>query len=344
MKKLGTILILIMVITSIVTTWSIFSPITNFSGAQQSFTVDQSIVKKAAVIGYLSENGMIKNSLGLFILSKVLPNWEVVRPGKYQLKKGQTAWQIARMLKNSRVAEVKLVINKLRTKEDFAQLIGNQFSTDSTAVMQFITSNDSLQPFGVDTSTFYAMIIQDTYQFYWDTPFKQILTKLKSYQEKFWDHIDRRNKLQSKHLTDIEAYTLASIVDEETNVVSDKYKIASVYINRLAKDMPLQACPTIKYALKDFTITRIYEKYLSNPSPYNTYRKKGLPPGPICTPLPATIDIILNAPNTNYLYFVAKSDFSGMHHFSPTYEEHNKYAIEYQKALDIYMAKKNQTP
>ena len=344
MKKLGTILILIMVITSIVTTWSIFSPITNFSGAQQSFTVDQSIVKKAAVIGYLSENGMIKNSLGLFILSKVLPNWEVVRPGKYQLKKGQTAWQIARMLKNGRVAEVKLVINKLRTKEDFAQLIGNQFSTDSTAVMQFITSNDSLQPFGVDTSTFYAMIIQDTYQFYWDTPFKQILIKLKSYQEKFWDHIDRRNKLQSKHLTDIEAYTLASIVDEETNVVSDKYKIASVYINRLAKDMPLQACPTIKYALKDFTITRIYEKYLSNPSPYNTYRKKGLPPGPICTPLPATIDIILNAPNTNYLYFVAKSDFSGMHHFSPTYEEHNKYAIEYQKALDIYMAKKNQTP
>jgi UPF0755 protein len=248
------------------------------------------------------------------------------------------------MLKNGRVAEVKLVINKLRTKEDFAQLIGNQFSTDSTSVMQFITSNDSLQPFGVDTCTFYAMIIQDTYQFYWDTPFKQILSKLKSYQEKFWDHIDRRNKLQSKHLTDIEAYTLASIVDEETNVVSDKYKIASVYINRLAKDMPLQACPTIKYALKDFTITRIYEKYLSSPSPYNTYRKKGLPPGPICTPLPATIDIVLNAPNTNYLYFVAKSDFSGMHHFSPTYEEHNKYAIEYQKALDIYMAKKNQTP
>ena len=344
MKKIGTILILLMVVASIVTTWSIFSPITNFSGAQQSFTVDQSIVKKGAVIKYLNENGMIKNGLGLWILSKVLTNWEVVRPGKYQLKQGQTAWQIARMLKNGRVAEVKLVINKLRTKEDFAQLIGNQFSTDSTTVMQFITSNDSLQPFGVDTSTFYAMIIQDTYQFYWDTPFKQILTKLKSYQEKFWDHIDRRNKLQSKHLTDIEAYTLASIVDEETNVVSDKYKIASVYINRLAKDMPLQACPTIKYALKDFTITRIYEKYLSSPSPYNTYRKKGLPPGPICTPLPATIDIVLNAPNTNYLYFVAKSDFSGMHHFSPTYEEHNKYAIEYQKALDIYMAKKNQTP
>lgn len=344
MKKLGTLLILLMVLASIVTTWSIFSPITNFSGTQQSFTVDQSIVKKAAVIGYLSEKGLIKNGLGIWILSKVLPNWEVVRPGKYQLKQGQTAWQIARMLKNGRVAEVKLVINKIRTKEDFAQLIGNQFSTDSATVMQFISNNDSLQPFGVDTNTVFTLIIQDTYQFYWDTPFKQILTKLKLYQEKFWDNIDRRNKLQSKHLTDIEAYTLASIVDEETNVVSDKYKIASVYINRIAKDMPLQACPTIKFAMKNFSITRIYEKYLSNPSPYNTYRKKGLPPGPICTPLPATIDIVLNAPSTNYLYFVAKSDFSGMHHFSPTYEEHNRYAKEYQKALDIYMAKKNQTP
>jgi UPF0755 protein len=344
MKKIGTIIILIALVTSIVTAWSIFSSITNFSGAQKSFTVNQLIIKKGAVIHQLSQEGLIKNSIGLQLLALVLPNWDVVSPGKYQLKRGQTAWQIAKMLKNGRVAEIKLVINKLRTKEDFAQLIGNHFSIDSASVMQFISNNDSLQAFGVDTSTFYAIIIQDTYQFYWDTPLKQILTKLKSYQEKFWDDIDRRNKLQSKHLTDIEAYTLASIVDEETNVVSDKYKIASVYMNRLAKEMPLQACPTIKFAMKDFTITRIYEKYLSNPSPYNTYRKKGLPPGPICTPLPATIDIILNAPNTNYLYFVAKSDFSGMHHFSPTYEEHNRYAIEYQKALDIYMAKKNKKP
>ena len=144
MKKLGTILILFVLVASIVTTWSIFSPITNFSESQKSFTVDQSIVKKGAVIGYLSKEGMIKNGLGLWILSNILPNWDFVRPGKYQIKKGQTAWQIARMLKNGRVAEVKLVINKLRTKEDFAALIGNQFSTDSATVMQFISNNDSL--------------------------------------------------------------------------------------------------------------------------------------------------------------------------------------------------------
>ena len=131
MKKIGTILLLSVLVASIVTAWSIFSSITNFSGVQKSFTVDQSIVKKRAVIGYLSDQGLIHNSIGLHLLSLVLPNWDLVRPGKYQLKKGQTAWQIARMLKNGRVAEVKLVINKLRTREDFAQLIGNQFSTDS---------------------------------------------------------------------------------------------------------------------------------------------------------------------------------------------------------------------
>ena len=112
--------------------------------------------------------------------------------------------------------------------------------------------------------------------------------------------------------------------------------------NRLIKQMPLQACPTIKYAMQDFTITRIYEKYLSNASPYNTYRVKGLPPGPICTPAAKTIDLVLDAPKTDYIYFVAKADFSGYHHFSNNYAEHDRYAKEYQKKLDEYQAKKAQ--
>ncbi|MEN9598557.1 MAG: endolytic transglycosylase MltG, partial [Bacteroidota bacterium] len=158
----------------------------------------------------------------------------------------------------------------------------------------------------------------------------------------FWNEKNRKEKAAAKNLSTEAVYTLASIVEEETNYASDKTKIASVYLNRLTKQMPLQACPTIKYAMQDFTITRIYEKYLVNPSPYNTYKNKGLPPGPICTPSPTTIDLVLDAPNTDYLYFVAKSDFSGYHHFSSTYEEHDKYAKEYQKKLDEYMLKKAQ--
>ncbi|MBU3743805.1 MAG: endolytic transglycosylase MltG, partial [Sediminibacterium sp.] len=136
-----------------------------------------------------------------------------------------------------------------------------------------------------------------------------------------------------------EVYTLASIVAEETNYASDQSLIASVYINRLHKKMPLQACPTIKYAMRDFSLTRIYEKYLQVASPYNTYRNAGLPPGPICTPEAAIIDRVLDAPGTDYLFFVAKSDFSGYHHFSNNYEEHQRYATQYQKALDIYQQK-----
>ena len=167
-----------------------------------------------------------------------------------------------------------------------------------------------------------------------------ILQKLNVGSNNFWEKNNRLQKAAALKMTPVQVYILASIVEEETNYDADKYKIASVYINRLKKQMPLQACPTIKYAMNDFTITRIYEKYLTNPSPYNTYKVKGLPPGPICTPSPKTIDIVLDAPQTDYIYFVAKSDFSGYHHFSNNYEDHNAKAKEYQKKLDEYMLRK----
>jgi UPF0755 protein len=169
----------------------------------------------------------------------------------------------------------------------------------------------------------------------------KLLQKMKTEESLFWSKNNRLAKANSIGLTKNEVYTLASIVEEETNYDTDKTIIASVYQNRLKQKMPLQACPTIKYAMQDFTLTRIYEKYLTNPSPYNTYIKAGLPPGPICTPAPKTIDLVLNAPSTNYFYFVAKADFSGYHHFSATYEEHSRFAKEYQLKLDEYQAKKN---
>jgi UPF0755 protein len=151
---------------------------------------------------------------------------------------------------------------------------------------------------------------------------------------------DRLKKAAALNLTPLQVYTLASIVEEETNEQCDRVLIASVYLNRLRIGMPLQACPTIKYALRDFSITRIYEKYLTVNSSFNTYQRTGLPPGPICTPAAATIDLVLNAPATQYLYFVAKSDFSGFHHFSSSYSEHQYYARLYQKALTEEQNKK----
>ncbi|MEO5647688.1 MAG: endolytic transglycosylase MltG, partial [Chitinophagaceae bacterium] len=138
-----------------------------------------------------------------------------------------------------------------------------------------------------------------------------------------------------------EVYTLASIVEEETNKQDDKGKIASVYLNRVRIGMKLAADPTVKFAMRDFTLKRIYNKHLTFPSPYNTYLNKGLPPGPICTPSIKTIDATLNAPQTEFIFFVARDDFSGYSDFSVTYEQHLIYANEYREALDREMRKRD---
>ncbi|HTB26799.1 MAG TPA: endolytic transglycosylase MltG, partial [Puia sp.] len=144
-------------------------------------------------------------------------------------------------------------------------------------------------------------------------------------------------KAADHHLNRITSYILASIVEEETTRKDDKPKIASVYLNRLASGMRLSADPTVKFALRRFDLKRVYEKYLLIESPYNTYLNAGLPPGPICTPSIESMDAVLNAPQTNYYYFVAKPDFSGYSNFAETYTEHIKNAKEYQKALDEQM-------
>jgi UPF0755 protein len=340
MKSFLKILILLLLIISIVLGWLVFADGTNFSDKNKYVLITKSTADKNSVLKIFEETNIVKYPFVLDLLTSFTGDWEHIKPGKYEVKKGQNIWSIARNINKGRTAEMKLVINRLRLKEDLAKLISKSFSPDSIEVMKYLLSNDSLAKWNVDSNTVFTMIIPDTYNFYWDASLDKIFQKLHDASNVFWSKSNRENKLATSQLSKLEVYTLASIVDEETNYDSDKYKIASVYINRLQKKMPLQACPTIKYAMRDFTLTRIYEKYLTNPSLYNTYKHKGLPPGPICTPSPKTIDIVLNAPKTDYLFFVAKSDFSGYHHFSSNFAEHNSFAKEYQKALDIYMAEK----
>ena len=161
--------------------------------------------------------------------------------------------------------------------------------------------------------------------------------RLKSESDDFWEKDNRLEKAKAMGFKPQEIITFASIVEEETNMETDKGKIASVYINRFHKGMNLGADPTVKFALKDFSLKRIL---FQHSSPFNTYKNKGLPPGPICTPSVNTIDAVLNAPTTSYLYFVAKPDFSGYSNFSSNFAEHSIYAKQYQQALNIYLAKK----
>ncbi len=331
MKRFFRFLLALVVIVVAVAAWFVFGSATSFSGKNRFLYLREGQNNKDSILAILKREGHISNIRTFSFIADRLEMWKRVKPGKFEIKNGESALSLVRKLRNNQQSPVNLVINKIRTKEDLAKMIGRQFAIDSATAADFFNSNDSLQQFGVDTNTMMTLVIPNTYTYYWHTPLKKILGKLSEEKQKFWTKNQRLEKLGTTGLTEIQLYTLASIVEEETNRHDEKGQVASVYINRLNTGMPLGADPTIKFALKDFGLRRIYHKHLEVASPYNTYRNKGLPPGPICTPSPTTIDKVLEAPKTDYLYFVAKTDGSGYHHFSTTFEEHKKYASEYHQ-------------
>ena len=186
---------------------------------------------------------------------------------------------------------------------------------------------------GFDRPNFPAAFIPDSYEFYWSSTPANVVTRLLDYRNKFWTD-ERRSKAKSLGLTPTEVATVASIVEEETAKTDEKPKVARLYLNRIAKGIKLQADPTVKFASGDFSLRRITGKHLAIESPYNTYRIKGLPPGPIRVAAGATIDAVLNAPDHDYIYMCAKEDFSGYHNFAKDYATHQANARRYQAELN----------
>lgn len=256
-----------------------------------------------------------------------------LHPGRYQLTKGMSNLSLIRMLRNGSQAEVKLVLNKVRTKQDFIRLLDANLEADSTTLALYMLDTALLDYYGVDTATFMTVVLPNTYLFYWNNTPRKVLDKIYHNYVSFWTP-QRKQLAKDKNLTQAQATIIASIVEEETNVAADKPAIASVYMNRLNRGMKLQADPTVKFSIGDFTIKRVTGEMLKTPSAYNTYYSAGLPPGPICTPSQSTIDAVLNAPETGYLYFCAKDDLSGASVFAANGEEHMKNARAYQKALN----------
>jgi UPF0755 protein len=194
-------------------------------------------------------------------------------------------------------------------------------------------SSDLYASEGFNKADIISIFIPNTYEFYWNTDAKGLYTRLLREYRTFWND-KRLAKSKEEGLAPKEVIVLASIIDDEVAKKDEKPRIAGVYLNRLKRGMPLQSCPTIKFALNDFTITRILKKYLTVDSPYNTYIHSGFPPGPIGCATIEGIDAVLNAEKHDYIFFAAKADFSGYHNFSRTLSEHNRYASEYQKELD----------
>jgi len=287
----------------------------------------------ATVKKLLDEGGFIGNMATFDLLAGIADYPDHVKAGKYEIKAGSSNYEIIRKLRSGRQTPVRLVIKKLRTEQDLIRLLDSNLEPDSNDFRQVINNAALVQHLGGVPGCGICFTLPDTYEFWWNTSAEKTVKRLLAYYNEFWTD-EKKQKAATLGLSLKDVITMASIIEEETNHNPEKPTIASVYLNRLKKGMRLQSDPTARYAYGDFTIKRITSAITSIPSPYNTYYTAGLPPGPICTPSKKSIDAVLNAASTSYLYFCAKEDFSGSHRFATTYQEHMKNAALYQQALN----------
>lgn len=256
-----------------------------------------------------------------------------IHTGRYAIHQGEDIYHVFSRLYRGYQEPINLTIGSVRTMDRLARNVGRQLMIDSAEIAQ--NMNDSLfqQQLGYTKETMPSLFIPDTYQVYWDMSVEDFFDRMKKEHERFWNK-DRLAKASAIGMTPIEVCTLASIVEEETNNTQEKPMVAGLYINRLHIGMPLQADPTIKFALQDFGLRRITNAHLNADSPYNTYRNTGLPPGPIRIPSTTGLDAVLNYSKHNYIYMCAKEDLSGTHNFASNYTEHMKNARKYWNALN----------
>ena len=256
-----------------------------------------------------------------------------IRTGRYAVNPGEHALTVFRRLRSGQQASMHLIIPEMRTMDRLAAFLSKKLMLDSASIARSLTDPSVCQRLGYDTCTIPALFVPNTYDVYWDTSLDALLDRMQHEHERFWQG-ERQQQAAAIGLTPVEVCTLASIIDEETANNGEKPMIAGMYLNRLHSHMPLQADPTIKFALRQFELKRIYNKLLDTDSPYNTYRNKGLPPGPIKIASIKGIDAVLHAVRHDYLYMCAKEDFSGTHNFAVTYAEHLRNAARYSKALN----------
>lgn len=256
-----------------------------------------------------------------------------IKPGRYNVNENINYLSLINLLRSGNQTPVLVTFNNARTLNDIAGKIGGQIEVDSVAILTFLKDVNNYSSDGFKAEDVISVFIPNTYELYWSTSAKGLYERMLREYKSFWN-TERLAEASGAGLNPLQVCILASIIDDEVVVAEEKPRIAGVYLNRIKRGIPLQACPTIKFALNDFTITRILDKYLLVDSPYNTYIHNGFPPGPIRCPSIEGIEAVLHAEKHDYIFFAAKADFSGSHNFSRTLAEHNRYAREYQAELD----------
>lgn len=268
----------------------------------------------------------------VYLLWKLMGGSPAKARGSYLVTRGEMALRIAHNLSRGRQTPVNVTFNNIRTMPQLADRMAGLLDFSSEEFLD--ACRQVLPTLGFsDEAQYPAAFLPDSYEVYWTTSPEALVEKLAAHRSRFWTD-ERRARARALGLTTVQVATVASIAEEETAKRDERPMVARLYINRLDRGMKLQADPTVKYAIGDFTIRRITLPMLSTSSPYNTYVTKGLPPGPIRIADAATIDGVLNAPKHDYLYMCAREDFSGYHNFAVDYSSHRANAARYRAELD----------
>lgn len=312
---------------------ALYSPNVNLQNQQEAYIYIKSTDDFPEVMTQLRNSGYIENLESFEYAVKRKDYDKSVKPGKYRLLPKMSNNEIVNMLRAGNQVPVKVKLNKENNIPEIAGAIGRQLEADSAMLVELLTNADTAAKFGFKPETFIAMFVPNTYEFYWATTPHKVLGRFADEYNKIWT-AERRQKAENMGYTRDQVSTLASIVQKETAKSDERRKIAGVYMNRLKAGMPLQADPTLRFAANDPTIQRVLNIHKAVDSPYNTYLHKGLPPGPIGLATAGFIDAVLDFEKHNYLYFCARSDFSGYSNFTASYAEHQQNARKYQKALN----------
>jgi len=286
------------------------------------------------VVKILSENGLLINANSFEWLAKQKKYDANIKSGRYRINRALNNNDLVNLLRSGKQTPIKVTFNNLRNKEQLAGKIASQIEADSLSILNYITDTIFLNKLQLNTDNVACLFIPNTYEFYWNTSVDGFVNRMVKEYSNFWNS-SRKKKAADIKLNYYQVAVLASIVEKEQSIKRDERpEIAGVYLNRLKKRMKLESDPTLIFALGDFTIKRVLNKDKKVESPFNTYKNKGLPPGPICIPSINAIDAVLNASEHNYIFMCAKEDFTGYHNFAKTYAKHLVNARKYQKALN----------
>ncbi|SMB90128.1 aminodeoxychorismate lyase [Hymenobacter roseosalivarius DSM 11622] len=286
-----------------------------------------------AVMDSIDATGVVIDRLSFRFVAKLMKYNELVKPGRYELKDDYTNRELVNDLRRGIQSPLKLTFQNIRLRQDLAAKLSTTIDARPNEFDSLLSSPSYTRSLGFDTTSILSMFIPNTYELYWNTSAENLMQRMKKEYDKFWTPA-RDAKAKALNLSRTQVSTLASIVEAEQQQHADERpRVAGVYLNRLERGMLLQADPTVVYANGDFGIKRVLNVHLAKDSPYNTYKYKGLPPGPINLPSIASIDAVLNPEEHKYIYFCAKEDFSGYHAFATNERDHLLNARRYQAAL-----------